>query len=93
MICNQPMLVGAGGTVFLLRAGNDPFDGILHLQHGDLLLVPACREKRRFIHQVGQVRSGETGGAAGKHVQIHIAFQGFAFGMDPQDGFAANQIR
>ena len=41
-----------------------------------------------FVHQVGQVRARQAGGAARQHRQIHVVAQRNLLGMHAQDGLA-----
>ena len=53
-----------------------------------------CRAafKRRFVHQIGQVRARQARGPTGQHRKIHIVAQRNLLGMNPQDRFAAAHI-
>ena len=89
---NLPLL-GAQDPAAPLRAGDDPLDGLIHLGHHDLLLIAPRRQQRRLVHQVGQVRPGESRGVFGQDFQIDIVGQRFAPHMHVEDRPPAPAIR
>ncbi len=63
---------------------------VIH-QHG--LAVLPRRRQRRFVDHVGQVSAGESRCAAGQNGEIDIVRERNLAGMDPQNFFAAPNIR
>ena len=56
------------GTAF--RAHHDFILGVFHILHGDRLAIATRGKKRRFINQIGEIRAGKAGRAAGNIARI-----------------------
>ena len=85
VISHQALALLAHHPVFFLRACHDPFDGVIDLIHGNFGELPAGRQDRSLIEQIGQISAGITRGAARHLVEVHILGQGLAPGMDLKD--------
>ena len=57
------------------------------------VLSLARGEQRRLVDEVGEVRSGETGGARGDDLEVHAAADLHRLDVDPQDVFAPADVR
>src|SRR3954468_19861542 len=68
-----------------LGAGDDPLQGFLELGHADDLLVPASREDRRLVDEVGEIRSGETRRLARDAFDVDALVERLALGVDLED--------
>ena len=55
----------------------------------DLALARAGGQQRRLVDQVGEVGAGEAGGLAGQRVEVDLAAQRLAAGVDLEDVLAA----
>ena len=64
--------IGEGAT---LHAGNDPVHCVIDFTEADGFLAAAGGEDRRFIHQVGQISTGEARGATGNAFERKLFFE------------------
>ena len=65
VVGGDQLLLVAHDQRLALGPGDDPVDGLLELQHADLLQVVAGGEQGRLVEQVGQVGAGEARACAG----------------------------
>ena len=85
VVSDKALAALAHDPVLFLWSGHDALDGVVHLIHGDFGELATGRQDGRFVKQVGQVGTGEAGGAAGDPIEVHILGEGFAPGVNPQD--------
>ena len=85
VIRHQALALLAHHPVFFLRASHDALDGVVDLIHGNFGELPAGRQDRGLIEQIGQISAGIARGAARHLVEVHILGQGLAAGMDLKD--------
>lgn len=71
VIRHDPALLVAHDP-FLLEAGDEAIDRGFEIQPIDMRFVEACREQRRLVDQVGQIRAGEPGGALGDYLEVDV---------------------
>ena len=69
---HRPLLIGQQGIGAVPPAQQDPIPSLGKVIGPDHVPTGPDREDGRLIDQVGQVRPGEPGGAAGDHVQLHV---------------------
>ena len=72
-------------AVLLLQAGDDPFDGVVEVAGHDHLATCTHGQQRRFVDDVGQVRSGEPGRASSYLLQVHDRVELHAVRVDAQN--------
>ncbi len=87
------LLFGIHGAVFLLEPADDPVGGLLKIGHGDVLVIVAGREQRRFVHEVGEVGADEPGGHGGDAIEIDVRPQDDVLRVDLENGLPAADIR
>ena len=73
-------------------AHHDLVLGALELVHGYGALVGARGEQRRFVHQVGEIRAGESGRAARDVCGLHVFAQRNLAHVHAQDLLAAAHV-
>ena len=83
VVSRQPAFLLRDHMAFLFRSGDDLDHRLVHILHGDELLVPAGCQQRALIGQVFQICAGEARGRTGKHVEIHILSQRLFPGVHP----------
>mmetsp|Transcript_90632 Transcript_90632/g.151627 ORF Transcript_90632/g.151627 Transcript_90632/m.151627 type:complete len:774 (-) Transcript_90632:202-2523(-) len=71
---------------------DDAVDGVVNLQAGDGLLVPAPREDGGLVEQVAQVRPGEAGGPHGDGVDGDVGVQRLVRGVHAEDRLAPADV-
>src|SRR5690606_3207294 len=69
----------------LLRAGDHPVDRLVQHLVVDQLLVAAGREQRGLVQHIGQIGTGEAGGAAGDGGQVDVGRDRLALLVDLED--------
>ena len=67
--------------------------GVLELEHRHRALAHAGRQQRRLVHQVGEVRTREAGGAAGDGLGLDVGRQRHLLHVHAQDLLAAVHVR
>ncbi|OJI09578.1 hypothetical protein BK006_00330 [bacterium CG10_49_38] len=87
-VISRNLLLGRGENVtFALRPEHHLLHRTQEIVLGNLLAIFARGQNRRLVHQVGQVGTGETGGAFGNHLKIHFFTQRFFLNVDGQNFF------
>jgi hypothetical protein len=66
--------------------------GAFEIFHRHEAAVHARGHQRRLVHEVGEVRTRETGRAAGDDAQVHVGAQRHLAGMDAEDALAAPDV-
>ena len=82
MVSGDLFILVRDHPALLFRAHHRPGDGLLQLQHGDLLFLIAGRQDGRLVQYVLQIRPGKAAGPLGQHRQGHVLRQGLALGVD-----------
>ena len=93
VVRRDPLLFLRDHTAVLLGSDTDADECLLNVvlfQEGSLLF---CRQDRGFIHQVLQIRPGESRCRSCDGLQIHVIRQRFVFRMDLQDLLASLHVR
>ena len=93
MIGGQALCLVAHLAALLLRAHLDLENRFVNIFHGDETMLSANSEKRRFVHQVFEIRTGKSGCALCNGVKIHIIAELLVSGMDLQDRLSASDVR
>ena len=75
-----------------LGTGHDAVDSLFELRHAELFLVAARREKRRFVDEVREVRSDESGRPARNNVDVHIVLYLLVAEVDLQNVAASVHV-
>ena len=65
-------LIGVYQTVLFFESRHNPFDCLLEFGHPHLFLVSSDGEERRFIDQVGEVRTCHTRGHVRQFLQVKV---------------------
>ena len=86
------LLVGDHMALFLL-ADADLDEGFLDIGLCNIVPVRSRRADRSLVHEVFQIRAGETGSRAGDLLEIHVLAQRLVLGMDLEDVLSALYIR
>jgi hypothetical protein len=76
----------------LLRSGDRSVDRLLELGHRHRVLLAAGGEQRGLVHDVGQVRAGEPGGASREHPKVDGRVERDASDVHLQDLLAPLQV-
>ena len=93
MVGDGPLLPVRQNGILLLISGDNHFNALLQiLFRGKVPLVPN-RPKRRFVYDIGQLRTGSTGGHPSDFLVIHIRRHFNLLGVNPQNRFSSLQIR
>ena len=77
---------------FTFRAHQDLVLGQLEIHHHDHFAVLPRRLQRRLVHQVCQVRAGQSRCPARQHREIHVVAQRDLLGVNLQDLLAAGNV-
>ena len=93
VIGRGPLLGIAEDHRLPFRAHQDLVLGEFEIDHHDELAVLPGGVQRGLVHQVRQIRSGQSGSSAPEHRKIDIVAQRDFLGMNFQDRFAAIHIR
>ena len=89
----DPLLLVADDHRAPLGAHEHLVLGELEVHHADDLLVVARGVERRFVHQVGQVRTREARGRAGQNGDVHVVAERDLLGVHPENALAALHVR
>ena len=85
--------IGRDDARLALRAGDHAVDRLVHLVHGDALLVAARGEDRRLVHEVGEVGAGEAGRLLRDRLELDLRLERLALDVDVEDRAAALDVR
>ena len=66
---------------------------LFEVAHGDGLVVLPCGEKRCLVHQVRELRAGETRRPLGERLENHVVRERDVLRMDPQYPLASLHVR
>jgi hypothetical protein len=93
VIGNAAALIRAEHAAPLLERGNNAFDCRCEIfERHRVALAPRCHD-RRLVHEVRQVRAGETGRQRGNSVEIDIGAEPYLGDMDLQDFPPSGAVR
>ncbi len=84
VISNQTLAASIGEGL-TLHARDDAINRIVDFAEADGVFTTAGREDGRFVQQVGQIRTSESGGPTGNALQSEIAVELFVAGMHLKD--------
>ena len=93
LVISDQSLATTIGERLTFHASDDSVDGIVDLREADRLLTTAGGEDRCFVEKIGQVGSGEPGGASGNAVEGELGIEFFIPGMHLQNGQTAFDVR
>ena len=92
VVSDQTLAALAHDAVLFLRTCHHPLNRIADLVVADLSQLAAGRQDCCFIEQIGEIRTGVTGGATGDLVQVNVLGQRLAAGMNVEDLQSAGVI-
>src|SRR5262249_31432794 len=72
---------------------HDPIDGLLEIAHLHFTAVPADRQQRGFIHDVGEIGTYHSGGAGGDYFQIRVGRKFDSASVHLENLFSSFKVR
>ncbi len=76
MIGSKPFILFRDHPAFLFFAQGQLILCFLKFLHADIAFVLRGRDQRRFINQIGQIGTAESGSSSGDQFQIYVICQG-----------------
>ena len=85
LVIGRHRLLYARENLLALRAHQHAVAGVVEIGPVDAILVVAAGPQGRFVHQVADVRAGQTDRAGGQVLEVDVAGQRDLAGMDLED--------
>ena len=80
-------------TAFFLKTCHNSLNRLTEVLLFNTLALGSGRQKRRFVHQIGQVGTSETAGGLGDTVEVNLFGKFHLLGVDLKNGFPTGEIR
>ena len=86
------LLIGLEHAALLLQARHDALNGFIEIALLHAGAFGAGGQQGRFVHQVGQIGTGETAGGLGDLVEVNAFRELHLVGIDAEDGAPAGEV-
>ena len=93
VVSDDLAFLGVQHLALLLQAGHDSLDGQREIFEADVIGAAPRRVKRRFVHEIGEIRAGEARRQRGDLLEIGVARHSNPLRVDLKNLQASDPVR